>query len=507
MQEERIGLFEAELFSKTAFIYLTSLGSAILGYIVILLSLRYIGESKYGIVVFALSFSGLLSFITDLGVFRAHLKKISEGKDVGECLSVYLVFKIATGAIYAIISILISILVLGQEGIEIQYSVFLLIIYFTIVSLTSVATYTHLARGDVVRSQIIAISEPISRIIFIGIVIYYNLGTLGLASIFPMSGLISFFVALVLSFRLFRNVKWNFNKKLFSEYMHFAGPLILVTIVGTLFFYIDKVLIQFSSNSNQTAIYYSSQQLLAIYTYLGPAIIVVMFPAISKLNSIEINRDKISTLIRSSIRFLAVMTIPITSFLVLFSSDILATFLSASFRTGSIAFSLLSIGFGLSILIAPFSSHILGIGDIRLYAKYNLIAFGFSLLFDFLFIPSNLFSLPLFGFGIGGAAFAFLISQLICLTLFYWNANVKLGVSIMPIEIGKIILLSMIAASASYLIYAYLPVGLILIKLFCSFNVFISIFLFASIRFNMITKQEIIIGLRVFFPIIKKHKS
>lgn len=42
-----------------------------------------------GIVGFAIAFLALFSFISDLGFGGAHIKRISEGKDLGKCIGTY----------------------------------------------------------------------------------------------------------------------------------------------------------------------------------------------------------------------------------------------------------------------------------------------------------------------------------------------------------------------------------------------------------------------------------
>ncbi len=67
---------------------------------------RLMGAEVWGMVGFAVGIGALL-FHTDLGFGVAHQKRISEGKDIGECLGAYARFK------FVLTSILVAALLLG----------------------------------------------------------------------------------------------------------------------------------------------------------------------------------------------------------------------------------------------------------------------------------------------------------------------------------------------------------------------------------------------------------
>ena len=46
--------------------------------------------NEVGLVTFALGFAGMFSFITNLGFGAAHVKRISEGEDIGESIGTFL---------------------------------------------------------------------------------------------------------------------------------------------------------------------------------------------------------------------------------------------------------------------------------------------------------------------------------------------------------------------------------------------------------------------------------
>jgi len=84
---------------KSLLVLINSVVGAVLGFISLYFVAHYMGETVLGIIGFSLSFIGLFSFITNLGYDSAHVKRVSEGKDLGTCLGTYFSIKLVLIAI------------------------------------------------------------------------------------------------------------------------------------------------------------------------------------------------------------------------------------------------------------------------------------------------------------------------------------------------------------------------------------------------------------------------
>ncbi|PJB21789.1 MAG: flippase, partial [Euryarchaeota archaeon CG_4_9_14_3_um_filter_38_12] len=77
---------------KSMLIILTNGVNAVIGLVGLSLLAKFWGNfapTALGIVAFAMSFLGMFAFISDLGFSGAHVKRISEGKDLGKCIGTY----------------------------------------------------------------------------------------------------------------------------------------------------------------------------------------------------------------------------------------------------------------------------------------------------------------------------------------------------------------------------------------------------------------------------------
>ena len=78
---------------KMALIFGTRILTAGVTFIGFTVIVHYLGSETLGIVAFAAGFVGLLSCFGDLGLNDAHIKHISQGKDLGRCNGTYFLLK------------------------------------------------------------------------------------------------------------------------------------------------------------------------------------------------------------------------------------------------------------------------------------------------------------------------------------------------------------------------------------------------------------------------------
>ena len=85
---------------------MTKVFDGILSYIALFFISKYMAPDSYGIIMFAMGFVGLFTIFSNLGFYHAHIKKISEGKDLGTCNGTYFIIKFFLTGFLIIITIL-----------------------------------------------------------------------------------------------------------------------------------------------------------------------------------------------------------------------------------------------------------------------------------------------------------------------------------------------------------------------------------------------------------------
>lgn len=396
-----------------------------MGYAALFLAARFVGITELGTVAFAVSFTGLLTLLSDLGLNRSHTKKISEGADLQSCLSTYMLLKLMLTGVYVLLTftVLVSLgsrIGLGYQHVETEIFVLLTIGYNIPVLISSVYVTTFLAMRDVIRAQIVSISGAFIRVVAVIVVAIFSLGLIGLVYSFVVSGIGS----LLISFAVSRNSLpaisiHKISRSAVKEYSMFALPIAVAAIVGNVSTYLDKIVIQMSLDSSQTAIFYSSQSLLSPFVFLGAAIVSLVFPAISELSAQASRRPIVANLVSHGIHYLCLFVVPTTAFIMAFSRDILRLFLAPTFEAGGLAFSILALSYGLSTISMLSRAQVLGSGSARVYSRYLIAYFSLVVVLDLVLIPKQFLSMRLVGWGVNGAAAALLVAETINTILFY----------------------------------------------------------------------------------------
>lgn len=452
-----------ELVSKAAFLYVSTIGAAVLSYIALFFATRFVGDIGYGVLALALSFAGIFLFVTDLGLGSAHTKKVSEGADLKSCLSVFLFTRLILIGIFS--ALVFSALFLWEDVLgqgfadpDTHLVILIILLYYVQSSITNVFSSTFLATRDVVRAQAIALTDVMSRAVATLMVVAFNWGLVGLAWTYAIEGLFALGIALFLAHGKLPRVSFkSVNRDLLRQYKDFAMPLAVASVLATVILYFDKIVISYASlTPADTGIYFGSQRLLSFYLALSPVIASVAYPAFSQLNARKDNNEVISRMTTGMIRYFLLLTIPLVMFLTLFSQEILSIFLA--FDTGSLCFSILVVAYSIGLTISPFASQTLGMGMSGTYGRYMILSAIVMIALDILLIPSNILSIPLMGWGMNGAAVSLLVGQFVLTALFYSNARRHLKLHA-PKGIPRIVVAGIVAFIPLYLIKINFAIG------------------------------------------------
>ena len=119
-----------------------------------------------GIIGFAIAFLSLFNYIADLGFGSAHIKRISEGKDLGTCIGTYATIKliltaVVITAIFVAIFVWKNILHNNFYDATTESALIVLIFYYLFVNLQSIAVATFEGRREIAKREITIITENI----------------------------------------------------------------------------------------------------------------------------------------------------------------------------------------------------------------------------------------------------------------------------------------------------------------------------------------------------------
>ncbi len=390
-----------------------------LGYVGLIFIYRYGLDYEYGVVAFALAYVGLFSFITNLGLSKAHIKRVSEGRDLGSCIGTYIVIKIALiGMLIGVVvgSILIWKYIVGRgfQSAEHEIVIYLMLLFYVFLELGNIATHTFSARRETAKEKIPTILDPVIRVPIIIMVAVFSLSVYALAGAYILGIAVFFMVSMVL-FRGYPIKK--FDKPLFKSYFRFSLPLIVSGALGTVMRNVDKVMIQLFWSSIAVGYYFAVERIVTIVLMVPIALTTLLFPEMSRYHGKK-NLKKIRELSRISQRYVSMIVVPGVVLLILLSQPILYLLSGSIAANASILLQIMALySFFISFSML-YANKIMAIGKPGMIAKIGITVGLINISLNILLIPTSIYGIPLFGMGAVGAALATLTSAIISFVLY-----------------------------------------------------------------------------------------
>ncbi|MDG6220674.1 MAG: flippase [Candidatus Thermoplasmatota archaeon] len=404
---------------------------AILGMVSLVIVGRYIPVGDFGIVGFAMGLVGMLHFLGDLGFSSAHVKRMNEGNDLGECLGVYITIKLLLSALMAGTTLLIfflweNVFGFGYESPDTPMVTMIILGYFVTLNVQHIFIFTFQSRMQTALQEIPNLIGNITRVVTLAVVAVGNLGLYLFASTYLFSALAGIVASALLFSRM--GMKAKAPKRIMAKkYAVFAVPLILATSISVISINVDKVMIQMFWTSQEVAQYFMSQRIIMLVTALSGALGALIFPAVSKAHS-KGELKTIKMLIKNAERYISLIIFPVVIFLIVFPRDVLHIIGDGYLAAAPI----LQVHILYAFFVVLLGIHVYTINGINkpvVTAKITLFMSLLNIGLNALFIPSaGLYGLPTLGLGAYGAALATLIAEIAgvaVLKLYVWK---KLGV-------------------------------------------------------------------------------
>ncbi len=402
---------------KTFLLMSTRIGMSLFGYVSWFFIANHIRLDYTGSVGFAISFIGLFGLITELGFSTAHIKRISEGKDVGRCVGTLLSIKVFLLLIFTAI---LFIAIWGYKNVYPRMDftnsydeqvIYLMLIWFIFNNLTSVVTNTFIGKQQIAKTQAVLFTAAvIQAVITIGVVVMVEDVYL-LALTWVVGAIASFAISMVLMWRTIPQIKPP-TLAMMKSYTTFALPLMFVMALQPIVVNIDRVMIKLFYNNAQLAIYWNAQKFAMLPESVAASLGTVMFPAFSAL-IIAGKISRVRMLTHKAERYISMIITPIALILISISGPFILIFSDVQYAESAPIFSILMGWVMIRALVKPYMIHFASF-DKPIYSLIlSAVIMPLNIVLNLLFIPESIYGVPLLGMGAMGAALATLISAVI----------------------------------------------------------------------------------------------
>jgi len=401
---------------KSALIILIQLLNGIIGFIGLKFIALYMQPWEYGIVAFAYGFVALFSIFGDLGFGGAHIKRVSEGKDLGKCVSTFATIKIILTGVLAsttILSIAIWRYVFGRgfESPLHEQAVYLLLAYYGLSSLTQTFTTTFSAKKEIAKAQIPYFIFTLIRVFITIFIAYFGFGVLALAYTYLLGEIFQFIIAYYF-FREYTVKKPSIDY--LKNYTKFAFPMAIASASVIIIMNVDKVVIQLFWGAEQVGEYFAVFNLSRFILNFSSAVVVLLVPTISEFHA-KNNMDDIRKLTLASERYLSIITFPIVILLVVLAGPVIHILLSDKYLPALTVLQILPFFVLFEVLSQPYQSQLQGMNMPNIVRNRILLMMIVSVILNLILVPADIqiLGLKLAGLGATGSALALVIAYFV----------------------------------------------------------------------------------------------
>ena len=474
---------------KSALIVGTQFFTRFLGWIGLVILAKLWGgfaPEALGIIGFAMAFLAIFNIIADLGFSQAHIKRISEGKDLGMCIGTYAAIKlILTGLMVTIVFIAIYVwrnfFNGGFTDATTESVIYVFIVYYIFLDLAQIATVTFQGRREIAKRQVTGIFENIVKVPLMVLVALAGVSIVGIASITPAVNWPQFLQPLqhFLAIRAIGSLAmtyvfatmttlfvgmWFLRKhplkkpkfNLFKSYFTFALPVMLLSVITVISVNIDKIMIGYFWTSVEVGYYFTVQQILQIILILSVAVGTVLFPSLSEHHSSK-NFEKIQQATHLAERYISMVMIPPIVVIIIFVKPVISIMLSSAFLPAASVLITLTIFAFITSLIMPYTSLISGVNRPGIAAKIGFVMCGTNITLNYLLIPEGGLLSPFGINGPTGAAVATVLSSLVGFFGLRLAAKKLIGIKLLQSHTPCHILAGFIMTGILYYIGSLIP--------------------------------------------------
>lgn len=392
-------------FKNTGWMFAGQMSTLVVAFFVGAWIARYLGPDKYGSLNYIISFVGLFSFLSSLGlegILSRAIIRSPENKE--KLLGTGLVLKIV-GAIIAILLISITTFLTNKDILTniliILFSTTFIFQSFSVISIyfQSQVLAKNTAKVQVIStflSALLKVAFILSELDIIWFILSYVIDSLILA--------IGFIV--IFSKDNGSILKWKFDIALAKKLMIDSWPLFFALFSALLFSRIDQVMINHYLGNTALGIYSAAVKLSEVWYFVPGLICTSLFPAIinSKDTDQHIYMDRLKRLY-GLMFWLAVI---IATLFTVFSAFLVKTIFGTAY-SGAIDVLQIYVWAGIAVALgAVASNYLIAENYVKISLFINLFAAASNILLNLILIPT---------YGIIGAAWATLISYSLLLLL------------------------------------------------------------------------------------------
>ena len=453
---------------------------------------RLAGPQVIGTVAFGVSYVGLFSFT--LGLFgSSHLKLISEGKDLGNCITTYSIIQSVNIGLFIAIFILYNLFhnkFIGSHFSQEQiYVIWIYFTFFVISQFLLIMQITFNAQIDVAKASISLASQSTVYNAARVAVVAFGFGAIALTA----SNYIGLLIAFPVSWYYFKRYPFGkFDKALLKDYLKVSFPFFIIGVCNIAITDLGRVLLAYFNDVKQVGLYTAGYSIAGMLLLISSTTGTIFFPLFSKLvaaNNFELIKDQIQRYERFILQFI----FPFVLLIFLYANFIITTLLGKKYFESGQILQILIISSFIKIFMMPHGNLLAGMGLFKTISLMNIAQVLIFIISLLILLPKRMMGLGAIGLSLGLLAINIFYGLLI-----YYFLHKKTDIKIIKRDNVVILLWGLVLGLIfNAVLYQYISKSSILYLLLGSIS-FLIIFYLLLLMLKQIKKEDFLYLMKLF---------
>lgn len=443
------------IFKNTSWLSASQIITSICAFLWTILIARYLGVSDYGIVSFAISFTGLIVIFMDLGMSTYITRELAKHKELlGKYVNNIFFFKIILSVFLFFISWIILVL-LGSPTLTI-----IVTLIFTLemiaISMTGFLNGVFQAFEELKYQSIGTILNSGFLLMGILLTMYLNWGVIAISISYMVAYYIYFIYMLSKYLQKFSFPHFEIDLSFIKSTIINSLPFGLTNFFYSIYFSIDIVMLSYLSGNYSTGLYKSAYNIITVFTTFFPVYQNVIFPVMSKF--FKESRDLIKVSYELSVKYLLLFILPLSVGIFFYARPLVDLIYSNQYSLATTPVQILIWTVSFLFINGAASTLLNAVDRETIVTRIYIVAAIFNVIL-------NLILIPLYSYD--GAAIATVLSEILILILMMHSISkteYKPDLSLLK-TVVKLIICGMILAIVLYFanvsLWLAIPIGLV----------------------------------------------
>jgi O-antigen/teichoic acid export membrane protein len=409
---------------NTTVLVVAQVASYLMGFFYVMYMARYLGAAGYGILSFAIAFTGIFAVFGDLGLQWLTTREVARDKSLApKYLANVTLMKIILAAVtFGLIALIINLMDYPQETIRVVY---LLGLYIVFTAFTQML-YSLFQAFE--RMEFQAIGQILSAALIIGGVMFavrHDFSVVGFASLYVIASAIALGYSCAVMKLKFSNLAsasaakamefdWSFWKTTIKEALPFGLGAMFVIVFSS----VDAVMLSSMKGDEVVGWYRAAYAVVAALGFLPSGFSTAMFPIMSGFH--VSSQDALRLSYERFLKYMLVLAVPIGVGTTLLANRIILLIFGDGYTPSVVALQILVWVFVFDSTASPASQVLQVTNNQRKTMKAAAISMAANIALNLLLIPRYSYT---------GAGVAAVATHGINLAICFWYCK-KLGYSV-----------------------------------------------------------------------------